>query len=32
MRINIIAAVAENNAIGKENKLLYWPSPQVIPS
>ena len=24
MRINIIAAVAENNAIGKENKLLYW--------
>lgn len=24
MNINIIAAVAENNAIGFENKLLYW--------
>lgn len=24
MRINIIAAVAENRAIGYENKLLYW--------
>ena len=24
MRINIIAAVAKNNAIGKNNKLLYW--------
>lgn len=24
MRINIIAAVAENRAIGKENKLVYW--------
>lgn len=24
MRINIIAAVAENNAIGFENKLIYW--------
>lgn len=22
--INIIAAIAENNAIGNENKLLYW--------
>ena len=24
MRINIIAAVDRNRAIGKENKLLYW--------
>lgn len=24
MRINIIAAVARNNAIGKDNKLIYW--------
>lgn len=24
MRINVIAAVAENRAIGFENKLLYW--------
>ena len=24
MRINIIAAVARNGAIGKENKLIYW--------
>lgn len=24
MRINIIAAVARNRAIGKENKLVYW--------
>lgn len=24
MRINIIAAVARNRAIGKDNKLLYW--------
>lgn len=24
MRINIIAAVAENRAIGYENKLIYW--------
>jgi dihydrofolate reductase len=24
MNINIIAAVAENRAIGHENKLLYW--------
>jgi len=24
MRINIIAAVAENLAIGKDNRLLYW--------
>lgn len=24
MRINIIAAVAENRAIGFENKLVYW--------
>lgn len=24
MRINIIAAVAENRAIGKGNKLIYW--------
>lgn len=24
MRINIIAAVAENRAIGNDNKLLYW--------
>ena len=24
MRINIIAAVARNRAIGKENKLIYW--------
>lgn len=24
MRINIIAAVAKNKAIGKNNKLLYW--------
>lgn len=24
MRINIIAAVARNGAIGNENKLLYW--------
>lgn len=24
MRINIIAAVAKNRAIGKENKLIYW--------
>lgn len=24
MRINIIAAVARNRAIGHENKLLYW--------
>jgi len=24
MKINIIAAVARNRAIGKENKLLYW--------
>lgn len=24
MRINIIAAVAQNRAIGFENKLLYW--------
>ncbi len=24
MTINIIAAVAENNAIGFQNKLLYW--------
>ena len=22
--INIIAAVAQNNAIGNENKLIYW--------
>lgn len=24
MRINIIAAVAQNRAIGHENKLIYW--------
>lgn len=24
MRINIIAAVARNRAIGRENKLIYW--------
>lgn len=24
MRINIIAAVARNRAIGKDNKLIYW--------
>ena len=24
MRINMIAAVAKNNAIGYQNKLLYW--------
>ncbi len=24
MRINIIAAVARNRAIGKDNKLMYW--------
>lgn len=24
MRINIIAAVAKNRAIGKDNKLIYW--------
>ena len=24
MRINIIAAVARNRAIGNENKLIYW--------
>lgn len=24
MRISIIAAVAQNRAIGKENKLIYW--------
>ncbi|MBP3750156.1 MAG: dihydrofolate reductase, partial [Prevotella sp.] len=24
MMINIIAAVAQNNAIGYQNKLLYW--------
>ena len=24
MRVNIIAAVARNRAIGKDNKLLYW--------
>lgn len=24
MRINIIAAVARNRAIGKDNKLVYW--------
>lgn len=24
MKINIIAAVARNRAIGKENKLIYW--------
>jgi len=24
MNINIIAAVARNNAIGKDNKLIYW--------
>lgn len=24
MRINIIAAVAENRAIGYGNKLIYW--------
>lgn len=24
MRVNIIAAVAENRAIGFENKLIYW--------
>ena len=24
MRINIIAAVASNRAIGKDNRLLYW--------
>ena len=24
MRINIIAAVAKNRAIGKDNKLVYW--------
>lgn len=24
MQINIIAAVAQNNAIGFENKLIYW--------
>ena len=24
MRINIIAAVAENLAIGYKNRLLYW--------
>ncbi|MBQ5680709.1 MAG: dihydrofolate reductase, partial [Bacteroidaceae bacterium] len=23
-KINIIAAIAENNAIGHEGKLLYW--------
>ena len=24
MRVNIIAAVAKNRAIGHENKLIYW--------
>lgn len=24
MKINVIAAVARNNAIGKDNKLIYW--------
>ena len=24
MRISIIAAVAQNRAIGKDNKLIYW--------
>lgn len=24
MKINIIAAVAQNRAIGKDNKLIYW--------
>ena len=24
MKINIIVAIAENRAIGFENKLLYW--------
>jgi len=24
MRVSIIVAIAENNAIGKDNKLIYW--------
>ena len=24
MQINVIAAVAQNNAIGYQNKLIYW--------